>query len=83
MFFFFSKANLSHQEMSVEVKWENYMIAHKNRDFQKTVSERLSTVSMEIELLNANAMLNRFFLSEPSSCRSYSREVMASQKPSL
>ncbi|CAH3154885.1 unnamed protein product [Porites evermanni] len=30
------KANLSHQEMSVEVKWENYMIAHKNRDFQKT-----------------------------------------------
>ena len=40
----FSKANLSHQEMSVEVKWENYMIAHKNRDIQKTVSGRLSTV---------------------------------------
>ncbi|XP_015771849.1 PREDICTED: TBC1 domain family member 2B-like [Acropora digitifera] len=30
------KANLSTHEMSVEVKWENYMIAHKNRDFQKT-----------------------------------------------
>ncbi|XP_068737715.1 TBC1 domain family member 2B-like [Montipora capricornis] len=30
------KANLSTYEMSVEVKWENYMITHKNRDFQKT-----------------------------------------------
>ncbi|RMX50100.1 hypothetical protein pdam_00002943 [Pocillopora damicornis] len=26
---------LSSQEMSVEVKWENYMVAHKNRDLQK------------------------------------------------
>ena len=24
--------------MSVEVKWENFMIAHKNRELQKTVS---------------------------------------------
>ena len=36
---------------------------------------------MEIEMLNANAMLNRFFLREPSSYRSqHSKEVMASQK---
>ena len=66
--------------MSVEVKWENYMIAHKNRDFQKTVSERLSTVWMEIEMY----ILNRFFLGEQSSYRSqHSKEVMASQKKQI
>lgn len=28
--------NASSHEMSVEVKWENYMVTHKNRDLQKT-----------------------------------------------
>ncbi|XP_020623256.1 TBC1 domain family member 2B-like [Orbicella faveolata] len=30
------RANISSHEMSVEVKWENFMIAHKNRELQKT-----------------------------------------------
>ena len=46
--------------MSVEVKWENYMIAHKNRDFQKTVSVRLSTVWMEVEMLHTESFLSRW-----------------------
>lgn len=35
---YFFQANMSSHEMSVEVKWENFMIAHKNRELQKTVS---------------------------------------------
>lgn len=34
--------NVSTYEMSVEVKWENYMVTHKNRDLQKTVSAQIS-----------------------------------------
>ncbi|XP_078382204.1 TBC1 domain family member 2B-like [Oculina patagonica] len=30
------KANISSHEMSVEVRWENYMVTHKNRELQKT-----------------------------------------------
>lgn len=37
----FLQEKLSSQEMSVEVKWENYMVAHKNRDLQKAVSAQI------------------------------------------
>jgi len=34
--------------MSVEVKWENFMIAHKNRELQKTVSvDNLLSLSLD------------------------------------
>lgn len=43
--------------MSVEVKWENFMIAHKNRELQKTVSvDNLLSLSLSLSRLPARGL---------------------------
>ena len=46
LFILLFQANLDSMEMSVGVKWENYLVTHKNREFQKTVRNIITDLFM-------------------------------------